>query len=113
MILNSNRIDDEENKKVFKQLVNTFLTAEKKQIQNLKGLNNNIKIEPTIFYDKFHEALKIEFKIGNLQMYKLKNLVEFCDRMMEEEVYKYGSIVNALYNSSLAVSFDTDKGMAK
>ena len=91
MILNSNRIDDEENKKVFKQLVNTFLTAEKKQIQNLKGLNNNIKIEPTIFYDKFHEALKIEFKIGNLQMYKLKNLVEFCDRMMEEEVYKYGS----------------------
>ena len=44
MILNSNRIDDEENKKVFKQLVNTFLTAEKKQIQNLKGLNNNIKI---------------------------------------------------------------------
>ena len=36
MILNSNRIDDEENKKVFKQLVNTFLTAEKKQIQNLK-----------------------------------------------------------------------------
>lgn len=50
MILNSNRIDDEENKKVFKQLVNTFLTAEKKQIQNLKGLNNNIKIEPTIFY---------------------------------------------------------------
>ena len=90
MILYSNRIDDEENKKVFKQLVNTFLTAEKKQIQNLKGLNNNIKIEPTIFYDKFHEALKIEFKIGNKRMYKIKNLAEFYTRMINKEFYKYG-----------------------
>ena len=91
MILNNNKVDDEENKKVFKQLINTFLTVENKQIQNIKNLDNNIHIEPTIFYDKFHGTLKIEFKIGNMQMYKLKNIVEFYDRMMAQEVYKYGS----------------------
>lgn len=91
MILNNNRVDDEENKKVLKQLVNTFLSVESKQIQNVKNLNNNVQIEPTIFYDKFHETLKIEFKIGNSQMYKLKNLVEFYDRMTTQEIYKYGS----------------------
>ena len=91
MILNNNRVDDEENKKVLKQLVNTFLSVESKQIQNVKNLNNNVQIEPTLFYDKFHETLKIEFKIGNSQMYKLKNLVEFYDRMTAQEIYKYGS----------------------
>lgn len=91
MILNNNRVDDEENKKVLKQLVNTFLSVESKQIQNVKNLNNNVQIEPTLFYDKFHETLKIEFKIGNSQMYKLKNLVEFYDRMTTQEIYKYGS----------------------
>jgi SNF2 family DNA or RNA helicase len=91
MILNNNKMDEEENKKVFKQLVNTFLTTEIKQTQNIKNLDSNICIEPTIFYDKFHGTLKIEFKIGNVQMYKLKNLVEFYDKMMAQEVYKYGS----------------------
>ena len=91
MIWNNNKIDEEENKKVFKQLINTFLTVESKQIQSNKNLNNNVHIEPTIFYDKFHGTLKIEFKIGNTQMYKLKNVVEFYDRMMNQEVYKYGS----------------------
>ena len=31
-----------------------------------------IKIEPKIFYDKFSGDMKIEFKIGNKKMYKIK-----------------------------------------
>jgi len=36
-----------------------------------------IKIEPKIIYDKYSREMKIEFKIGDKQLYKLKNLPEF------------------------------------
>ena len=49
-----------------------------------------IKIEPQIIYDKFTREMKIEFKIGNKRMYKLKNLAEFYTRMINKEFYKYG-----------------------
>ena len=38
MILNNNRIDDEENKKVFKQLVNTFLTVENEKMFKIQEI---------------------------------------------------------------------------
>lgn len=34
--------------------------------------------------------MKVEFKIGNKKMYKIKDLSEFYTRMMEKEFYKYG-----------------------
>ena len=106
MILNNNRIDDEENKKVFKQLVNTFLTVEnEKNVQNTRNLDENIHIEPTFFYDKFHRSLKVEFKIGTVQLYKLKNLVEFYEKMVNGEIYKYGSKLEFKHEKS---SFETE-----
>lgn len=49
-----------------------------------------IKLEPQIIYDKFTKEMKIEFRIGNKRMYKLKNLSEFYKRMINKEFYKYG-----------------------
>ncbi len=50
-----------------------------------------IKLEPKIVFDRFTKQLKIEFKIGNKKMYKLKNLSEFYDNMFYSRNYKYGS----------------------
>ncbi len=79
--------------KNFKQIVNIFyneeiegITAEDKKIKK----TGTIKIEPKIFYDKFSGDMKIEFKIGNKKMYRLKNLAEFYNRMREKEYYRYG-----------------------
>lgn len=62
-------------------------TEEKREEEN----NNKIRIEPRINYDKYYSTLRVDFKIGNKRMYKIKNLVEFYERMKNEEKYKYGN----------------------
>ena len=77
----------------FKQLVNTFYNEE---VEDLSDDEIEIKhegticLEPKILYDKFLNTMKVEFKIGNKKMYKLKDLTEFYTRMLNKENYKYG-----------------------
>ena len=78
----------------FHQIVKTLYNEELDEIDSdidveLKN-KGTIKIESQIIYDKFTREMKIEFKIGNKRMYKLKNLAEFYVRMINKEFYKYG-----------------------
>ncbi len=86
--------NDVNNYRNFKQIVNTFYNEELDEIDNTEEIilknKGTIKIEPKIIYDKFSGDMKVEFKIGNKKMYKLKDLSEFYTRMMEKEFYKYG-----------------------
>lgn len=78
----------------FKQIVNTFYNEELEGLSELEDekLKNKgtIKIEPEIYYDKFSGDMRVEFKIGNKRMYKIKNLSEFYTRMIDKEFFKYG-----------------------
>lgn len=78
----------------FKQIVNTFYNEEIEEIEKEEEIalknEGTIKLEPKIIYDKFSGDMKVEFKIGNKKMYKLKDLSEFYTRMLEKEFYKYG-----------------------
>ena len=74
----------------FKQLINVFYDG-KEEIQEKLTAHNNVKIIPKIIMDRFQRRLKIEFKIGQTQMYKLKNLSEFYDNMLYERVHRYGN----------------------
>ncbi len=77
----------------FKQIVNIFYNEEIESIEEeeteLKE-QGTIKLEPEIFYDKFTGDMKVEFKIGNKKMYKIKSLSEFYTRMLNKELYRYG-----------------------
>ncbi|MEG2484391.1 MAG: SNF2 helicase associated domain-containing protein [Clostridia bacterium] len=53
--------------------------------------NGAVKIEPVFKYDSSRSTISCEFKIGTKQMYKIKTLDEFADRMREKEPYKYGA----------------------
>ena len=77
----------------FKQIVNELYAEEMQEIEesNNQEQIEKIKIEPKIIYDKYTNNLRIEFKIGNQRMYKLKDLTEFYDRMMSGDKYKYGN----------------------
>ena len=77
----------------FKQIVNELYSEEMKEIEeaNKQQEISKIKIEPKVIYDKYTNNLRIEFKIGNERMYKLKDLTEFYDRMKTGEKYKYGN----------------------
>ena len=78
----------------FKQIVNEFYTEEMHEIEqsnNAEEEIEKIKIEPKLIYDKYTNTLRVEFKIGNQRMYKLKDLKEFYNRMLTGEKYKYGN----------------------
>ena len=93
--------------KIFKQLVNEFYndtsTNQDKGLRHSK--NKNIKIVPKLLIDKFNSNLKLEFKIGEQQLYKLKSLPEFYERMLNEENYKYGLKLEFVHDKSF---FDED-----
>ena len=77
----------------FKQIVNTFYHEEIEGIEeeeNELKEQGTIKLEPEIFYDKFTGDMKVEFRIGNKKMYKIKSLSDFYIRMLNKELYKYG-----------------------
>ena len=79
--------------KVFNQLVNMFkyFAEDKEELEKEENYHKNIKIEPKIIYNNFNNNLKIDIKIGESQMYKIKSLPEFYDRFLKKEKYKYGS----------------------
>ena len=77
----------------FRQMVNSFYQEEIEGISDEEDeikQKGSIKIEPIIYYEKFSGDIKVEFKIGNKKMYRIKNLADFYTRMLNKENYKYG-----------------------
>ncbi len=89
----------------FNQIVKILYNEELNEIDadldiELKN-KGTIKIEPKIIYDKFTKEMKIEFKIGNKRMYKLKNLAEFYKLMNNKEFYKYGDKLEFVHTKEM------------
>ena len=89
----------------FNQIVKTLYNEELDEIDsNLEvELKNKgtIKIEPKLIYDKFTKEMKIEFKIGDKRMYKIKNLSEFYIKMSNKEFRKYGDKLEFVHTKEM------------
>ena len=84
--------DNISNYKTFNQLIKTFRNISNQiEEETVKTESKKIKIEPKIIYNKLSNTLKIEIKIGESQLYKIKSLPEFYERFLNREKYKYGS----------------------
>ena len=108
MLKDQKEIREKENHRVFKQLLNTFAKLPKSETkieENKEEYAQNVQIVPKIFYNEFTKQLKVEFKIGDKQLYKIKNLPEFYERMLNKEIYKYGNKLNLLHQEE---SFSKD-----
>lgn len=100
-------VDQEDSKyRNFKQIVNSFYHEE------IEGIDENndpivlknkgtIRIEPRILYDKFSGEMKLEFKMGNKRMYKIKNLVDFYQYMTRKEFYRYGDKLQFVHTKEM------------
>ena len=99
-------IDENNQYRNFKQIVNIFYNEEIEQINQdedeieLKN-KGTIKLEPKILYNKFEGDMRAEFKIGNKKMYKIKDLAEFYTRMLEKEFYKYGEKLQFIHTREM------------
>lgn len=76
--------------KSFNNLINSFYNDEINKIENINAEIDKIKISVKVIYDKFSFGLKLEFRIGNKKMYKIKDLSEFYTKMINCEYGKYG-----------------------
>lgn len=88
----------------FKQIVNEFYTEEMQEIEKSnkeESESEKIRIEPKIIYDKYTNNLRVEFKIGNQRMYKIKDLTEFYNRMLKGEKYKYGNKLEIVHKKEI------------
>ena len=90
-------MSNKETHRAFNQLLNTFLEVNKKDKQTIESGTSNIKLVPIFLYTDTDKKLKLEFKIGNKQLYKILNLPEFFDRMLNEEEYKYGNTLEFIH----------------
>lgn len=77
----------------FEQVVHEFYAEQMQEVEQneVQNVGTKIKIEPRLIYDRYTNNLKMDFKIGNQRMYKIKDLTEFYDRMQTGEKYKYGA----------------------
>ncbi len=93
----------------FNQIVKTLYNEELDEIDSNLDIElknkGTIKIEPKIIYDKFTREMKIEFKIGNKRMYKLKDLAEFYKLMLNNEFYRYGDKLEFVHRKEM---FESD-----
>lgn len=83
----------DEKYRTFKQLINAFCYNNSNENLNLNEqiIPHTIKLEPKLIYNSYNKNLKMELKIGNKNLYVLKSLPEFYDRMINEEYYQYGT----------------------
>ena len=78
----------------FYQIVNELYNEDVEEKFERKIQANKIekiKLEPKLLFDRFTKQIKVEFKIGNKKMYKIKSLSEFYDNMFLGKNYKYGA----------------------
>lgn len=95
----------------FKDLINTFYEDEDNYIEETtishsRILDKNINLIPKLIYDKYTKELKLELKIGNSnQLYKIKDIISFYEKMKNKEIYKYGTKLEFLHTEE---SFNKD-----
>ena len=82
---------NEEQYRILKQIVHTFYHNSNEKEKKVQSKVNNLTVEPKLIYDTFNKTLRADFKIGDTQLYKIKNLPEFFERMLNHDDYKYGN----------------------
>ena len=90
--------------RAFKQIITTFYNEEIKAIDANPAIlkeKEKIQLEPKIIYDKLTNVMKIEFKIGNKRMYKIKDLSQFYTSMTNQELYKYGDKLQFVHTKEM------------
>ncbi len=81
----------QENNRIFKQLLQAFYPTENMEEETKQEvLPHTVHIEPKIIYNSFQKTLKLDIKIGDKQLYKIKKLSEFYDNMLHHAYYSYG-----------------------
>ena len=86
----------------FNNLVSSFYNEELRETNEDEMVKladkDKIKLESKINFDKFSNTMRLELKIGNKRMYKIKDLTEFYTKMVNNSYFKYGEKLEFVHN---------------
>ncbi len=85
-----NKKVNSEKYRIYRQMISSFYEEEQVKERTEKYVGEKVKLEPVIIYKQNTNEVRLEFKIGNKQMYRIKNLPEFYDQMQGKLKHKYG-----------------------
>lgn len=105
----SKRSIPENNRKYrnFLEIIDTFYEEKEiVDINKIEEISNQVHIEPKIIYSDYNKQLKISFKLGIKQLYRLKSLSEFYSLMKDEKEYRYGSKLEFIHKESAFLEED-------
>ena len=77
--------------RIYRQMISSFYLDEQNDEKANLVYSEKVKIEPRLIYKDNLKTFRLEVRIGNKQMYKIKDLTEFYTRMQSAENYKYGA----------------------
>ena len=97
MLEDREQIRAKENHRVFKQLLGSFMQKDDDEKEEAVQYAQNVHIIPKIYYDDFQKRMKVDFKIGDKQFYKIKDLPDFYTKMLHQEAYQYGAKLNFIH----------------
>lgn len=100
-VIATQNVDTKTRYRSFYQIVNTLFNEEIEKIndeQKQENIKSNITIEPKLIYDKYNKALRLEAKIGDKRLYKIKNYSEFYENFLENKKFKYGAQLEFIHN---------------
>lgn len=87
----NDKVANNEAYRIYRQLINSFYEEEdKKDDKVIIKSKEKVHLKCKLFYNSNNKDLKAEFEIGNKQYYKIRNLIEFYDKMQKGETGKYG-----------------------
>ncbi len=85
-----NRKINNEKYRIFRQMISSFYEEEQVKESTEKYVGEKVKLEPVVIYKQNTNEIRLEFKIGNKQMYRIKNLPDFYDQMQGRIKHRYG-----------------------
>ncbi len=90
----------------FEQIVNELYNEdiEEEFSENIEAkfnISEKISLEPKIVFDRYNKTIKLELKIGNKKMYKIKNFSEFYDAMFYKRSYRYGAQLQFIHTKEI------------
>ncbi len=84
--------------RIYDQMISSFYNDEQNATRLKLNNSENIKIEPILINESNQKKLKVGFKIGDKNMYKIKSIIDFYKKMKDNETYKYGLKLNLTHS---------------
>ena len=98
IVKKSNKSQNNEKYRIYRQMISSFYNDEQLEKSTNLVYSEKVKLEPRLIYKDNLKTFRLEVRIGNKQMYKIKDLTEFYTRMKNKETFKYGAKLEFMHN---------------